>query len=115
MRIQAINQNLYQTTQKRNIVKSKNLQQTLPSANQPQVAFKGTKGGVLGILGGAAIGALGAAAIVATGGLAGVVAAVGLSGNVVGGAAAGTHLGGIVGSLIEDKLDDNNDKKKNTP
>ena len=115
MRIQAINQNLYQTTQKRNIVKSKNLQQTLPSANQPQVAFKGTKGGVLGILGGAAIGALGAAAIVATGGLAGVVAAVGLSGTVVGGAAAGTHLGGIVGSLIEDKLDDNNDKKKNTP
>lgn len=105
MRIQAINQNLYQTTQKRNIVKSKNLQQTLPSANQPQVAFKGTKGGVLGILGGAAIGALGAAAIVATGGLAGVVAAVGLSGTVVGGAAAGTHLGGIVGSLIEDKLD----------
>ena len=111
MRIQAINQNMYQTTQKRNVAKSRNQQQALPSANQPQVAFKGTKGGLLGILGGAAIGALGAVAIVATGGLAGAVAAVGLSGTVVGGAAAGTHLGGIAGSLIEDKLD-NDDKKK---
>ena len=111
MRIQAINQNLYQSTQKRNVVKSRNQQLALPSANQPQVAFKGTKGGLLGILGGAALGALGAIAIVATGGLAGAVAAVGLSGTVVGGAAAGTHLGGIAGSLIEDKLD-NDDKKK---
>ena len=111
MRIQAINQNVYQTTQKRNIVKSKNQQQALPSANQAQVAFKGTKGGLLGILGGAAIGAIGAAAIVATGGLAGVVAAVGLSVTLGGDAAAGTHLGGIAGSLIEDKLD-NDDKKK---
>lgn len=109
MRIQAINQNVYQKTQARRTVKNVRQEQTLPETNSAQVAFKGEKGALLGILGGAALGALGAAVVVATGGLAGAVAAVGLSGTMVGGAAAGTHIGGIVGSEIEDKLDD--DKK----
>lgn len=91
------------------LLKNIRQEQTLPEANSAQVTFKGEKGALLGILGGAALGALGAAVVVATGGLAGAVAAVGLSGTMVGGAAAGTHIGGIVGSEIEDKLDD--DKK----
>lgn len=106
MRIQAINQNVYQKTQTRRTVRNVRQEQTLPETNSAQVAFKGEKGALLGILGGAALGALGVAAVVATGGLAGAVAAVGLSGTMVGGAAAGTHIGGIVGSEIEDKLND---------
>ena len=104
MRIQAINQNLYHGVQARR-VKNVRQEQTLPIKSD-SVSFRGEKGGVIGILSGAALGALGAAAIVATGGLAGVVAAVGLSGTMVGGAAACTHIGGIVGSAIEDKLND---------
>ena len=106
MRIQAINQSVYQKIQPRRTVKNIRQEQTLPETNSAQVAFKGEKGALLGILGGAAVGALGVAAIVATGGLAGAVAAVGLSGTMVGGAAAGTHIGGIIGSEIEDKLND---------
>ena len=78
--------------------------------NCKQVAFKGGKGGAIGIVAGAALGALGAAAIIATGGLAGVVAAVGYGSTVAAGAASCTHLGGIAGSIIEDHLGD--DKKK---
>ena len=100
MRIQAINQNLYQKTQTRRNVKNIRQEQTLPETNSTQVAFKGKKGALLGMLGGTALGVLGAAAIVATGGLAGVVAAVGFSGTVAGGAAAGK----VIGSKIEDNL-----------
>ena len=109
MRIQAINHTLNYKVQTKRIIKNNKQEQTSPIENGTQPAFKGTKGGVIGILGGAALGALGAAVIVATGGLAGAVAAVGLSGTMVGGAAAGTHLGGIVGSAIEDKLDEDDD------
>ena len=100
MRIQAINQNLYQKTQTRRNVKNIRQEQTLPETNSTQVAFKGEKGALMGMLGGLAVGALGTVAIVATGGLAGVVAAVGLSGTMAGGAAAGK----VIGSKIEDNL-----------
>ena len=104
MRIQAINQNLYQKTQTKRNVKNIRQEQTLPETNSTQVAFKGEKGALLGMLGGLAVGALGTVAIVATGGLAGVVAAVGLSGTMAGGAVGGAAAGKIIGSKIEDDL-----------
>ena len=67
--------------------------------------FKGDTGAAIGVFSGAAIGALTAAIIVATGGLAAPVAAVGLGGVMATGAGAGTHLGGIIGHFIEENLD----------
>ena len=87
------------------------------SLNQPekmqqkQVNFKGDNGAVAGIIGGAVVGALGAAAIIATGGLAGVVAAAGYGSTIALGSASLTHAGGIIGSIIEDKLDEKNNEK----
>ncbi len=80
-----------------------------PQKTSNDVSFQGTKGGLLGILSGAAIGLTTAAVIVATGGAAAAIAAVGIPGVLAGGAAAGTHVGGIAGSIIEEKL--NEDKK----
>lgn len=71
--------------------------------------FKGDRGGAIGILAGAALGALGTAFVIATGGLAGVVAAVGYGATVTAGAASCTHLGGIAGSIIEDKIEGKKD------
>ena len=68
-------------------------------------SFKGDTGAAIGVFGGAALGALAAAMIVATGGLAAPVAAVGLGGVMATGAGAGTHIGGIIGHFIEEKLD----------
>ena len=106
MRIQAINQYPLHSCVKRNAVKNQTNGQNLQNQSVSQPSFKGEKGGVIGILAGATIGALGAAAIIATGGLAGVVAAVGYGSTVVAGAASCTHIGGIAGSILEDKLDD---------
>ena len=69
-------------------------------------AFRGDTGAALGVFGGAAVGALTAAIIVATGGLAAPVAAIGLGGVMAAGAGAGTHLGGIAGHFIEEHLSD---------
>ena len=74
-------------------------------STQVKPAFKGDTGAALGVFGGAALGALTAAIIVATGGLAAPVAAVGLGGVMATGAGAGTHIGGIIGHFIEEKLD----------
>lgn len=73
--------------------------QKVTSNIQPN--FKGEKGAVMGIVAGAFIGAIGAAVVVATGGLAGIP----LGTVLVGGAGAGTHAGGILGSIIEDSSD----------
>lgn len=71
---------------------------------QNKPTFRGDTGAALGIFGGAAVGALTAAAIVATGGLAAPVAAIGATGVIAGGAGCCTHIGGIIGSIIEDKF-----------
>ena len=78
---------------------------------QPRT-FKGGKGATIGIFGGMITGALTAAAIVATGGLAAPLAAIGLSGVMGAGAACGTHVGGIVGHLIEESSSDDDKSKK---
>lgn len=111
MKVQSIN--CYQqhlSHARKNVEKMKSLEsKTNASVDDNQVAFKGAKGGALGVIAGATVGALGAAAIITTGGLAGIVAAVGYGSTVAAGAASCTHLGGIAGSIIEDKLD-NEDK-----
>ena len=106
MRIQAINQNLYQTTQKRNIVKSRNQQQALPSANQPQVAFKGAGGGVFGFMTGGAAGIFLTALALTT--PVGWVAGAALYGGAIAGSAVGAAVGNKLGDLV-----DPDDKKKN--
>lgn len=103
MKIYSINGIQQQNYAKTKMTKSAN--QTSPAASNLQLSFKGTKGGLWGIVTGAATGAGLAALTIATGGLAGVVAAVGVTSTIVGGAAAGTHIGGIAGSIIEDTLD----------
>lgn len=67
-------------------------------------AFKGDIGAAAGVFSGAGIGALTAAIIVASGGLAAPVAAIGLGGVMAAGAGAGTHIGGIIGHFIEENL-----------
>lgn len=103
MRVLSVNsaQSVYQ---KRNLqIKQQHLQKNeLKTHTVPN--FRGGTGATVGILSGAAIGAITAAAIIATGGLAAPVAAVGLGGVICGGAGAGTHIGGILGSIIEDKF-----------
>ena len=77
-------------------------------------SFNGDRGAVIGILGGFLAGAGITALTIATGGLAGIVAAVGsASATTIAGGAACTHLGGIAGALIEDHLDKKSDDKKN--
>lgn len=110
MRVQAINQSVYSSYVRKNASIRKVEGQELPRANASQVAFKGDKGALWGILGGALTGAGLVAATVLTGGLAGIVAAVGTTGAIATGAAAGTHIGGIAGSIIEESL--SNEKKK---
>lgn len=106
MKIQAINSYQHQGHARKNVVRASNTErQSYLNTKDKQMAFKGAKGGAVGILAGAVMGAIGTAAIIATGGLAGVVAAVGYGSTIIGGAASCTHLGGIAGSIIEDKLD----------
>ena len=106
MKIQAINSYQYQGQARKNVVKASNTErQSYLNTKDKQMTFKGAKGGAIGIFAGAVMGAIGTAAIIATGGLAGVVAAVGYGSTIIGGAASCTHLGGIAGSIIEDKLD----------
>ena len=104
MKIQAINRSQRYNYAKRNTMSNRPEEAKLQNRNT-NITFKGAKGGALGIVVGAATGALAAAAIIATGGLAGVVAAVGYGSTVAAGAASMTHLGGIAGSIIEDKID----------
>lgn len=114
MKIYSVGSTNYQNYQKRNYTKIQLREQgglQKQHKAQNQIAFQGTKGGLLGILGGATIGLVAAAAIVATGGAAAAIAAVGLPGVLAGGAAAGTHVGGIAGSIIEEKLSEDDDKK----
>ena len=112
MKIQAINSYQHQGHARKNVVRASNTErQSYLNTHSNQPSFKGTKGGLIGILSGAAAGAGLAAFTVLTGGLAGVVAAVGMAGTVIGGAAAGTHIGGIAGSIIEDKLEKDNENK----
>jgi len=76
-----------------------------PSEVSPaQVAFKGDTGAALGVVAGAATGAAIVGITILTGGLAPVVAAIGTTGALVTGAAAGTHIGGIIGGIVEDKM-----------
>ena len=90
---------------RRTLVNQPKLKDAQPQeTTQNQPSFKGDKGAVIGVFGGALLGVLTTAAIVATGGLAGVVAAVGYGGALTAGAAAGTHAGGIAGGLIEDAI-----------
>lgn len=103
MKISAIN-TYNQNYSRKNITKVNVQKKEKQTANTNSIAFKGDKGGAIGIVAGAALGALGAAAIIATGGLAGVVAAIGYSSTVAAGAASCTHIGGIAGSIIEDKF-----------
>lgn len=106
MYIQSINFCQQHGYAKKNLKKAALLETQTGNANvnENQPTFRGAKGGTLGILAGAAIGAIGAAAIIATGGLAGVVAAAGYTSTVAAGAASCTHIGGIAGSLIEDGI-----------
>lgn len=98
MKIQAVNSTFYQN--KNNRICNRKL---VSQQKADSVTFKGDKGALIGIATGAAVGAGIAAVTILTGGLAGVVAAVGAGGTILGGAAAGTHIGGITGSIIEDK------------
>lgn len=112
MKIQAINSYQCQGLNRKNVVKATNTErQSYLNTKDKQMSFKGAKGGAIGILAGAATGAGLAALTVLTGGLAGVVAAVGMAGTVISGAAAGTHIGGIAGSIIEDKLEKDDENK----
>ena len=82
-------------------VKQENPIETAQSQLPPN--FKGGEGAAKGILYGFATGFAATALIIATGGLAGVVAAVGSAGGTcLAGGAACTHLGGIIGGLISD-------------
>ena len=84
---------------KTNEVKS----QFLEKNNNNQLAFKGDKGALTGMAGGAAVGLGVAALTIATGGLAAVVAAAGGATAVAaGGAGVGAQVGGIIGGLTSD-------------
>lgn len=115
MRIQAINQNYYGNVQKRKSFDRINTNKTINNATQQTVSFKGDRGALIGMLGGALVGVGAAAFVVATGGLGAAVTAVGLSGVGACGAGVGAHVGGIAGGLIEDKLDENDKNNKNKP
>ena len=102
MKISAIRVYNTQNSASRQVIEKQN-----PRTTQKNVTFKGDTGAVIGVLGGAAVGALAAAAIIATGGLAGVVAAIGTGSTIACGAGACTHLGGIAGNIIEENINKN--------
>ncbi len=105
MRIQAINQNVYQKTQARRNVKNVRQEQTLPETNSAQVAFKGAGGGVFGFMTGGAAGFLATAVALTT--PVGWVAAAALYAGTIAGSAAGAAIGNKVGDLVspDDKKD----------
>ena len=102
MKISAIRVYNTQNSTRKQVIEKQN-----PRIAQKNVNFKGDTGAVIGIWGGAAIGALVTAAVIATGGLAGVVAAIGTGSTIACGAGACTHLGGIAGSIIEENINKN--------
>ena len=104
MKIQAINQQVYCKPPKRNIVRTQAPSNNVPTPINNPVAFKGDRGALVGMFSGALIGVGAAALVVATGGLAAAVAAVGATGVATAGAGAGAQIGGIVGGLIEEKM-----------
>ena len=78
----------------------------LTRTNNQQISFKSDKGALKGIAAGALVGLGAAALIVATGGLAAAVAAVGATGVAGAGAGLGAQVGGIIGGLASGKEDD---------
>lgn len=86
---------------KRNVMNQKMcVNQSKVNDNNPsQISFKSDKGALIGMGIGALAGIGAAALIVATGGLAAAVAAVGATGVGAAGAGAGAQIGGIIGGL----------------
>lgn len=115
MNIQPINSINHPCYLKKNVgVRNANLLTKQNNAVYYTPSFKGDDGAAIGIISGAALGALTAAIIVASGGLAAPVAAYGLGTVITMGAGAGTHAGGIIGGIIEEKLNksDKEDEKQ---
>ncbi len=90
-----------------------NYSQKIQNRNVSQPSFKGDKGALAGMLGGALLGLGIVAVTIATGGLAGAVAAVGATAVGAAGAGAGAQVGGIAGAFIEEALNEKDEKKKN--
>jgi basic membrane lipoprotein Med (substrate-binding protein (PBP1-ABC) superfamily) len=67
--------------------------------NMSSVTFKSDKGAAVGVLTGAIVGLSTAALVIATGGLAAAVAAVGATGVVGASAGLGAQVGGIIGGI----------------
>ena len=74
----------------------------VPQTEPITPSFKGGNGAALGIVGGFLAGAAATALVIATGGLAGVVAVAGAGATTVAGGAACTHVGGLIGHAIEE-------------
>jgi len=111
MRISSIGQNYsYNSLYNKNNIRSGKSEQLKYVNNQAVPSFKGNRGAIAGMAGGFVAGAAITALIIATGGLAGIVAAVGAATTTVAGGAACIHLGGIAGAAIEEKIDKNDSK-----
>ena len=105
MRIYSVSTLPIQQQAGRNCTRVKN-NYDLPKTNNQQISFKSDSGALKGIAAGALVGLGAAALIVATGGLAAAVAAVGATGVAGAGAGLGAQVGGIIGGLASGKEDD---------
>ncbi len=108
MKIYSVNPLSHQTQTRKLSAKNGlvNNNQNLQRTNSRQISFKSDKGALKGMAAGALVGLGAAALIVATGGLAAAVAAVGATGVAGAGAGLGAQVGGIIGGLASGKEDD---------
>lgn len=103
MRIYSVNTMQPRNYSKPNLNKSNETKSQVSVKNSNnQLAFKGDMGALKGFAIGSIVGLGAAAATIAIGGLATIVAAIGVTGATIAGAAAGGKIGAIIGGYSSD-------------